>query len=58
MVHKAKDPGRGLREEALTARMAGRARPSRQPKHQSGKISLLIDIQNNIKAQQSAGYCH
>ena len=36
--------------------MAGRARPSRQPKHQSGKISLLIDIQNNIKAQQSAGY--
>ena len=38
--------------------MAGRARPSRQPKHQSGKISLLIDIQNNIKAQQSAGYRH
>ena len=43
-------------EEALAARIAGRARPSRQPKQQNGKISLLIDIQNNIKAQQSAGY--
>ena len=37
-------------------RIAGRSRPSHQPKHRSGKISLLIDIQNNIKAQQSAGY--
>ena len=43
-------------EEALAARIAGRSRPSRQPKQRSGKISLLIDIQNNIKAQQSAGY--
>ena len=43
-------------EEALAARIAGRSRPSRQPKRQDGKISLLIDIQNNIKAQQSAGY--
>ena len=43
-------------EEALAARIAGCTRPSRQPKQQSGKISLLIDIQNNIKAQQSAGY--
>ena len=43
-------------EEAITARIVGRSRPSRQPKHRSGKISLLIDIQNNIKAQQSAGY--
>ena len=50
--------GADYAEDALTARMAGRARPSRQPKHQSGKISLLIDIQNNIKAQQSAGYRH
>ena len=45
-------------EEALAARIAGRARPSRQPKQQDGKISLLIDIQNNIKAQQSAGFTH
>lgn len=43
-------------EEAITARIVGRSRPSRQPKQRSGKISLLIDIQNNIKAQQSAGY--
>jgi len=45
-------------EEALAARIAGRSRPSRQPKQQDGKISLLIDIQNNIKAQQSAGFTH
>ena len=43
-------------EEALAARIAGRSRPSLQPKQHNGKISLLIDIQNNIKAQQSAGY--
>ena len=45
-------------EEALAARIAGRSRPSRQPKQQDGKISLLIDTQNNIKAQQSAGFTH
>ena len=43
-------------EEALAAWIVGRSRPSRHPKQRSGKISLLIDIQNNIKAQQSAGY--
>ena len=31
-------------------------RPSRQLRQHSGKVNLLIDIQNNIKAQQSAGY--
>ena len=55
---RLKTLGADYAEDALTARMAGRARPSRQPKHQSGKISLLIDIQNNIKAQQSAGFTH
>ena len=45
-------------EEALAVRIAGRSRPSHQPKPQNGKISLLIDIQNNIKAQQSAGFPH
>ena len=55
---RLKTLGADYAEDALTARVAGRARPSRQPKHQSGKISLLIDIQNNIKAQQSAGYRH
>ena len=43
-------------EEALASRITGCPRPSRQPKQRSGKIGLLIDIQNNIKAQQSAGY--
>ncbi len=45
-------------EEAITARIAGRARPSRKPKQRDGRIGLLIDIQNNIKAQQSAGFTH
>lgn len=45
-------------EEAITARIVGRSRPSRQPKQRDGKISLLIDIQNNIRAQQSAGFAH
>ena len=48
--------GMDYTEEALTARIAGHPRPSRQPKERKGKLSLLIDIQNNIKAQQSAGY--
>ena len=50
--------GADYTEEAITARIAGRSRPSRQPKQRDGKISLLIDIQNNIKAQQSAGFAH
>ena len=45
-------------EEAIIARIAGSSRPSRQPKQHDGRISLLIDIQNNIKAQQSAGFAH
>ena len=45
-------------EEAITDRIAGRSRPSRQPKQRDGKISLLIDIQNNIKAQENAGFAH
>lgn len=43
-------------EEAVATRIAGGPRPSRQPRQRNGKVSLLIDIQNNIKAQQSAGY--
>ena len=55
---RMKTLGADYTEEAITARIAGRARPSRQPKQHDGKISLLIDIQNNIKAQQSAGFAH
>mgnify|MGYP004480507981 CR=1 FL=1 len=54
---RLKTLGENYTEETLAARIVGRSRPSRQPKQQNGKISLLIDIQNNIKAQQSAGYC-
>ena len=54
---RLKNLGENYTEETLAARIVGRSRPSRQPKQQNGKISLLIDIQNNIKAQQSAGYC-
>ncbi|SCH80724.1 Uncharacterised protein [uncultured Oscillibacter sp.] len=43
-------------EEASAARIAGGPRPSIQPKQRSGKVTLLIDIQNSIRAQQSAGY--
>ena len=45
-------------EEAITARISGGSRPSRQQKQRDSRISLLIDIQNNIKAQQSAGFTH
>ena len=55
---RLKTLGADYAEEALTARIAGRPGPSRQPKQRTGRPSLLIDIQNNIKAQQSAGYKH
>ena len=45
-------------EEAVAARIAGAPRPSRQPKISGQKISLLIDIQNNIKAQARAGFTY
>ena len=50
--------GADYAEKALTARIASKPSPSRQPKQRTGRPSLLIDIQNNIKAQQSAGYKH
>lgn len=45
-------------EEAIARRIAGSPRPSRQPKRDDRRISLLIDIQNNMKAQESAGFTH
>ena len=53
---RLKTLGADYTEEAVASRIAGGPRPSRQPKQRSGKVNLLIDIQNNIKAQQSAGY--
>ena len=55
---RLKTLGADYAEEALTSRIAGKPSPSRQPKQRTGRPSLLIDIQNNIKAQQSAGYKH
>ena len=55
---RMKTLGADYTEEAVAARIASRSRPSRQPKQSDKRISLLIDIQNNIKAQQSAGFKH
>ena len=53
---RLKTLGADYTEEAIASRIAGGPRPTRQPRQRSGKVSLLIDIQNNIKVQQSAGY--
>ena len=53
---RMKTLGMDYTEEAIAARIAGASRPSKQPKQRDNRVSLLIDIQNNIKAQQSAGY--
>ena len=53
---RLKTLGADYTEEAVVSRIAGGPRPSRQPQQRSGTVSLLIDIQNSIKAQQSAGY--
>lgn len=55
---RLKTLGADYTEEAVAARIAGSSRPSRQPKKTDKRISLLIDIQNNMKAQQSAGFKH
>ena len=56
--HPSENPGCGLHRRSPCRLDCRTSRPSRQPKPQNGKISLLIDIQNNIKAQQSAGFTH
>ena len=53
---RLKTLGADYTEEAVLSRIARGPRPSRQLRQRSGKVSLPIDIQNNIKAQQSAGY--
>jgi len=50
-------------DERIKERIAGLVkapirRKTGQIKTDSGRINLLIDIQNNIKAQQSTGYAH
>lgn len=50
--------GADYTEEAVAARIAGKPRPSRLPRQGDGRISLLIDIQNNLKARESSGFAH
>lgn len=55
---RMKTLGADYTEEAVATRIAGHSRPFRQAKKTDKRISLLIDIQNNMKAQQSAGFKH
>ena len=55
---RLKTLGVNYTEEAVSDRIAGAPRPSRQPITENQKINLLIDIQNNLKAQESAGFAH
>ena len=53
---RLKTLGADYTEEAIKERIAGkRARTAKAPKEQCG-VSLLIDIENSIKAQESRGY--
>ena len=45
-------------EESLVYRITSGLRPPIQPKKHSNQISLLIDIQNKLKAQESPGFAH
>ena len=51
---RCKTLGEAYTEEAITERIKGRS-VERKPK-ENRKISLRIDLENSIKAQQSAGY--
>lgn len=52
---RAKTLGEAYTEEAISERIKGKV-ILKTPKPDRGGVSLLIDIENNIKAQQSAGY--
>ena len=52
---RCKTLGEAYTEEAITKRIKGRP-VLHKPKQERKGISLLIDIQSSIKAQQSAGY--
>ena len=56
---RLKTLGADYTEEAITERIKGRrTRAAKAPKQERGGISLVIDIQNSIKAQESRGYEH
>lgn len=52
---RAKTLGASYTEEAITERIKGKV-ILKTPKPQRSGVSLIMDIENNIKAQQSAGY--
>ena len=54
---RSKTLGADYTTEAISDRIAGKPRELKLPK-QSRRISLIIDIQNSIKAQESKGYEH
>ena len=54
---RLKTLGADYTEEAIRERISGkRACPAKAPRADRGGVSLLIDIQNCIKAQESRGY--
>ena len=55
---RLKTLGIAYSEESIVDRINGRAKKVWRPKHHDEKIRLLIDLQNNPKALQSAGFAH
>ena len=56
---RLKTLGADYTEEAIRERIEGkRARAAKAPRADRGGVSLLIDIENSIKAAQSKGYEH
>jgi hypothetical protein len=53
---RCKTLGADYTEEAIKSRISGTYVRAPRPAHGKAAVSLLIDIENNIKAQQSAGY--
>lgn len=53
---RLKTLGAAYTEEAITERIKGVCRAQTKPAQDDKRIRLVIDIENNIKAQQSAGY--
>ena len=55
---RAKTIGENYTEERLKERIAGRNPRKQRMQTERKGISLIIDIQNSIKAQESKGYAH
>lgn len=55
---RSKTLGEEYTVERITERIQGKKRAVSAPKRDSKTVSLVIDIENSIKAQQNAGYAH